>query len=72
MLRRRGIAATGSVGSDKPIESMTDALGAFAATHVLLAIPPKEEQYWLERDLLPKSQALTGVPITQVVVASRT
>jgi hypothetical protein len=65
-----GIAATGSVGTDKPLESMTDALAAFAATHVLLAVPPNEESYWLERDLLEKARALTELTVTQVVVPS--
>jgi hypothetical protein len=70
LLQRRNISATGSVGSDKPLESMTDALGAFAATHVLLATPPAEESYWLERDLLEKGRALTDLPIKQATVAS--
>jgi hypothetical protein len=60
--------ATGSVGSDKPLESMTDALGSFPATHVLLATPPEEDSYWLERDLLAKARSLTWIPVTQVVV----
>jgi hypothetical protein len=68
LLRRRGVPATGSVGSDKPLESMTDALGSFPATHVLLATPPEEESYWLERGLLAKARALTAVPVMQVVV----
>jgi hypothetical protein len=70
LLQRRGISATGIVGSDKPLESMTDALAAFPATHVLLAVPPEEESYWLERDLLAKARALTELPITQATVAS--
>jgi GABA permease len=70
LLQRRGISATGAVGSDKPLESMTDALSAFPATHVLLAIPPEGESYWLERDLLAKARALTKLPITQTTVAS--
>jgi hypothetical protein len=70
LLQRRGISATGTVGSDKPLESMTDALAAFPATHVLLALPPEEESYWLERDLLAKAGALTELPITQATVAS--
>ena len=68
LLQQRGIATTGSVGSDKPLESMTDALGFFPATDVLLATPPEEESYWLERDLLEKARALTAVPVRQVVV----
>jgi hypothetical protein len=71
LLHQRGIPATGSVGSDKPLESMTDALGSFPATGVLLATPPEEDSYWLERDLLAKARRLTNVPVTQVVVPSR-
>jgi hypothetical protein len=70
LLQRRGISATGSVGSDKPLESMTDALGLFPATHVLLATPPAEESYWLERNLLEKARALTEFPISQAIIAS--
>jgi len=68
LLQKRGVSTTGSVGSDKPIESMTDALGFFPATDVLLATPPGGESYWLERDLLEKARALTAVPVRQVVV----
>jgi hypothetical protein len=70
LLQQRGVSTTGSVGSDKPLESMTDALGSFPATRVLLATPPEEESYWLERDLLAKARALTPVAVTQVVVPS--
>jgi hypothetical protein len=70
LLQQLGISTTGTVGSDKPLESMTDALGAFPATHVLLATPPAEASYWLERDLLAKARALTELPITQATVAS--
>ncbi|MGH3061974.1 MAG: hypothetical protein ACRDNA_11255 [Gaiellaceae bacterium] len=70
LLRKRGISTTAMVGSDKPLESMTDALGSFPATRVLLATPPKEEAYWLERGLLAKARALTKLPVTQVVVPS--
>jgi GABA permease len=68
LLHARGLAATGAVGDDKPLESMTDALGRFAATHVLLAIPPERESYWLERELLPKAQALVAVEVEQIIV----
>lgn len=71
LLRQSGIRATGTVGSDKPLESMTDALATFPATHVLLALPPEEESYWLERDLLAKARELTDLPVTQATVASR-
>jgi hypothetical protein len=70
LLQQRGVSTSGSVGSDKPLESMTDALASFAATRVLLVTPPEEESYWLERDLLAKARPLTGVPVMQVVVPS--
>jgi hypothetical protein len=70
LLQQRGVSTTGSVGTDKPLESMTDALGSFPATRVLLATPPEEESYWLERGLLTKARALTAVPVTQVIVPS--
>ena len=70
LLQQRAAPATGSVGSDKPLESMTHALGSFPATHVLLAIPPEEQWYWLERGLLGKARRLTRIPVTQVVVPS--
>lgn len=66
LLQQRGAVATGSVGSDKPLESMTDALGSFPATAVLLATPAEEESYWLEQGLLTKARTLTGTPVTQV------
>jgi hypothetical protein len=70
LLREQAAEATGSVGSDKPLESMTDALGSFPATRVLLATPPEQESYWLERGVLDKARRLTRVPVGQVVVPS--
>jgi hypothetical protein len=70
LLQERAAAVRGSVGSDKPLESMTDALGSFPATRVLLATPPEDESYWLERGLLAKARKLTRIPVTQVVVPS--
>jgi hypothetical protein len=71
LLRQRGVSATGSLGRDKPLESMTDALGSFPANDVLLATPPDDEAYWLEHDLLEKASRLTAVPVRQMVVPVR-
>jgi hypothetical protein len=71
LLQQHGVSTTGSVGSDKPLESMTDALGSFPATRVLLATPPDDESYWLERGLLEKARALTAAAVAQVVVPVR-
>jgi hypothetical protein len=68
LLHERHVVATGAVGDDKPLESMTDALGTFAATHVLLAIPPEAASYWLERELPAKARALAAVDVEHVVV----
>ena len=62
LLQERAAAATGSVGSDKPLESMTDALGSFPATRVLLAMPPEEESYWLEGNMLAKARSADSDP----------
>jgi hypothetical protein len=72
LLRQRGISATGSVGTDKPLESMTDALGVVRVTRVLFALPPDSESYWLERGLLEKARRLTRLPVEQVVVGAPT
>lgn len=70
LLQQRGLAATGSVGGDDPLEAMTDALAWFPATRVLLATPPDGETYWLEHRLLDNERALTSVPVAHVVVPS--
>lgn len=69
LLSRHDIETTGVVGDDKPLESMTDALGSFAATQIVLAVPP--ETYWMERELLAKARALAEVSVTQVIVPAR-
>lgn len=68
LLRRHGVSVTGGVGSDDPPESMTDALGSFPATRVLLATSTEWDSYWLEHDLLAKAQALTPLEVSRVVV----
>ena len=70
LLQQRGVSATGAVGTDKPLESMTDALGFFPATRVLLITPPEHESYWLERGMLTKARRLTTLPVSQLVVPS--
>jgi hypothetical protein len=68
LLRQHGVSTTGGVGSDDPLESMTDALASFPATHVLLATSTEQDSYWLEHDLLAKAQALTSLEVSHVVV----
>src|SRR5947208_10869915 len=68
LLRHRGVSVTGGVGSDDPLESMTDALGSFPATRVLLATSTEHDSYWLERGLLAKARTLTPLEVSHVVV----
>jgi hypothetical protein len=68
LLRQRGVSVTGGVGSDDPLESMTDALGSFPATRVLLATSTEEDSYWMEEGLLGKAKALTPLQVDHVVV----
>jgi hypothetical protein len=68
LLRQRGVSITGGVGSDDPLESMTDALGSFPATRVLLATSTQEDSYWMEQGLVAKAQALTPLQVDHVVV----
>jgi hypothetical protein len=70
LLRRRGVSVTGGVGSDDPLESMTDALGSFPATRVLLATSTEQDSYWLERGLPAKARTLTPLEVSHVVVPS--
>jgi hypothetical protein len=68
LLRERGVSVTGGVGSDDPLESVADALGAFPATHVLLVTSTERDSYWMEQGLLAKARALTPLEVSHVVV----
>jgi len=68
LLRERGVAVTGGVGSDDPLASMTDALASFPATRVLLATSSQEDSYWMEQGLVAKARTLTPLHVDHVVV----
>ncbi len=68
LLRQRGVSVSGGVGSDDPLESMTDALGSFPTTRVLLATSTQDDSYWMEQGLVAKAQALTPLQVDHVVV----
>jgi hypothetical protein len=71
LLRERGVSVTGGVGSDDPLESMTDALASFPATRVLLATSTDEDSYWMEQGLVAKARVLTPLQVDHVVVPPR-
>jgi hypothetical protein len=70
LLRERGVPVTGGVGTDDPLESMTDALASFPATRILLATSTEDDSYWMEHELLTKARSLTPLEVNQVVVPS--
>jgi hypothetical protein len=70
LLRERGVSVTGGVGTDDPLESMTDALASFPATRILLATTTEDDSYWMEQGLLTKARSLTPLEVRQVVVPS--
>ena len=49
-LRRAGIAATGSLGSDDPLQALGDALATFGAGEVLIVA--QQDTHWLEDGLV--------------------
>jgi hypothetical protein len=71
LLREHGVSVTGGVGSDDPLESMTDALASFPATRVLLATSTDEDSYWMEQRLLAEAPEMTRLPVDHVVVPPR-
>jgi hypothetical protein len=65
-LHAAGIEATGSVGTDEPLQSVGDALARFPATELLI-VTTRESQ-WLEDDLLERARQV--VPSVEQVVAT--
>ena len=68
LLRQRGVSVSGGVGSDDPLESMTDALGSFPATRVLLATSTQDDSYWMEQGFVAQARTLTPLQVDHVVV----
>ena len=66
LLRQQGVSVSGGVGSDDPLEAMTDALGLFPATRVLFTT--STDSYWMEQGLLAEARALTQLRIDHVVI----
>ncbi len=65
-LRAAGIEATGSVGTDEPLQAVGDALARFSATELLIVTTG--ESQWLEDDLLERARHV--VPSVEQVLAT--
>jgi hypothetical protein len=63
-LAELGSPAEGAVGADDPILAFEDALGAFPADHILVALRDPERADWQERGLLDALVGRFGLPVT--------
>jgi hypothetical protein len=65
-LEEAGIAATGSVGTDDPVQALGDAVAAFPATE--LVIVTSTESHWLEEGVLERAHVL--VPSVELIAVT--
>ena len=59
-----GADAEGAVGSDDPIEAFGDAMRAFGADHILVAMRSGDRADWQERGLLDELVGRFTTPVT--------
>jgi hypothetical protein len=59
-----GSAASGTVGSDDPIQALEDAIRAFAPDHLLIALRAGPNAGWQERGLIEQVLERFGLPVT--------
>jgi hypothetical protein len=68
-LRAAGIEATGSVGTDEPLQAVGDALVDFPASELLIVTTGQSD--WLEDDLLERARQVVPT-VEQLVVTPET
>ena len=66
-----GIEASGTVGSENPLEAIADAYAETAADEIVIATAPERELNWLERDVVTRTRQLYDVPVTHIVLDAR-
>ena len=59
-----GTEVSGTVGADDPLLAFEDALAAFDADHILVALRAPEHADWQERGLLDALLRRFGIPLT--------
>jgi hypothetical protein len=62
------IPATGAVGSENPLEAISDALVTFSADEIVVATPPTVRSNWLEHGVVTRAQGLFEQPVRHLVV----
>jgi hypothetical protein len=59
-----GSEASGEVGADDPLLAFEDALAAFPADHILVALRSPDRAEWQEHGLLDQLQERSRLPVT--------
>jgi hypothetical protein len=67
-MRNEGIAGSGEVGDQDPLNAAKDAIAAEGLDEVLISTLPAESSGWLRRDLPERLREETGLPVEHVVV----
>jgi hypothetical protein len=63
-LGEMGADASGTVGSDEPVEAFADAIRAFGPDHLLIALRPSPGSGWQEQGLIERVVERFGLPVT--------
>lgn len=68
-LASAGIAASGEIGDEDPVQAIEDALHTFDPDEVIVSTHPPGRSNWLEQGIVERArERFPGVPITHVVV----
>lgn len=61
-------AAVGVVGDESPPQAVDDALAAFSADALILAVHAPDIQNWRERGLADRVRTKFGIPVTEMIL----
>ncbi len=61
-----GIEADGAVGDADPVQAIADALHAFDANEIVIAMHSKGRSHWLTHDLVGRARRRFDQPVTQI------
>lgn len=66
-LRDLGATATGEVGSERPLDAITDACRRAEFDEIILSTLPARASRWARQDLPHRAERATGIPVTHLV-----
>jgi hypothetical protein len=67
-LGRLGISARGEVMDPDPFSAVSDAVGMFAPSEIVISTHPETRSGWLRRDLIERARQSWNIPVEHVVV----